>query len=252
MIATANNTFAGHVGCNPKWATGKAADVMATYAKYIPLAACFDCMLNAHEQGGSMADAAAACDAYCGECTQAEQTSGFGATCSKHSGLGHWVQRPCSCCLEKNKVCYSIYVISHHADCGSPADTVIKQRTAYLQSVSLGVCDADPEGVSGAQADDEPPRARTSSDLEAERLSQHEQQTDEEPLMGRASASTTPGDAGAMAPAALRGECSRRGFQFSGDRDVLVARLRNPTSADHAHSSVRRLISRLFPVRFGR
>ena len=74
----------------------------------------------------------------------------------------------------------------------------------------------------------------------------------EEPLTGRASTSTTPGDVGAMALAALRGECTRRGLQVSGVKDVLVARLRNPTSADHARGSVRRLISRLFPVRFGR
>ena len=65
MIASADNTVVGHLGCNQKGSGGGASAVVKMVSKFVPLAACFACMEAAFDQGKSMADAESACDMYC-------------------------------------------------------------------------------------------------------------------------------------------------------------------------------------------
>ncbi|KAH8082521.1 hypothetical protein JL720_8548 [Aureococcus anophagefferens] len=65
MIATADGAVVGHLGASMKSPGGGAATIIAGVARYLPIVACFGCVLEAHQTGGSMADAEAMCDIYC-------------------------------------------------------------------------------------------------------------------------------------------------------------------------------------------
>jgi len=155
MIATADGAVVGHLGASMKSPGGGAATIIAGVARYLPIVACFGCVLEAHQTGGSMADAEAMCDIYCDKCAVAERELGWGHTCEEHDGLPSWQLRVCSTCEAKNEVCYSCVVLGHNQDAGSPADTAIKARCAERAAVPAAAS-ASATRTADSPSDDEP------------------------------------------------------------------------------------------------
>ena len=143
MIATADNSVTGHLGCSMKSSGGGADSIIAGVARFVPIVACFECLLEAHKTGGDMASASAMCDIYCHRCAVAEIEMGEGHTCEEHDGLPPWPLRVCTRCVLLGRVCYSCVILGHNQDAGSPADTAIRARSKVREAVPRGAAVAD-------------------------------------------------------------------------------------------------------------
>ncbi|KAH8051395.1 hypothetical protein JL722_10850 [Aureococcus anophagefferens] len=79
MIATADGAVVGHLGASMKSPGGGAATIIAAPRDTCPSSPA-SLLLEAHQTGGSMADAEAMCDIYCDKCAVAERELGWGHT----------------------------------------------------------------------------------------------------------------------------------------------------------------------------
>ncbi|KAH8048364.1 hypothetical protein JL721_11964 [Aureococcus anophagefferens] len=138
MIATADGAVVGHLGASMKSPGGGAATIIAGVARYLPIVACFGCVLEAHQTGGSMADADAMCDIYCDKCAVAERELGWGHTWRSTTG-----------CRAGNSRCSTCEAKARDADRGFPSDDEPDHGGRYVPHAAI---DAAPEG-NGVRAD---------------------------------------------------------------------------------------------------